>query len=384
MIFSLTESAEDQSSLPVGIVDDDQSRSSEELIIKLKELSSLKVMQKSEKELNKLLMDEMILSYFVIGKGYEQKIRSQELEGIISVYYKSSNKAASILSDIIAGEMLYPICYYKALNLYEKLPFDGQKHSKDMYEAYMESLLKDSKDFDFAFEMNYLNPQQNSVLEGTVPNSILYSQLIFGILGILMAFIAMFVLSGVVGEKEIGVAERIKLTRFHFLAQDIGNFCALILIEGGISLVFSGLLFASRGGGDDFLWISSFLLLLLNAFVLGGMFLLISKLIKSMIIYQLLCSTIILLSGGIGFYQLLTGFYHSAVDDIRLFIPNNWFIQGFTDIIVYGNSGGYLKEGHWALLFMAAAIFAFLILYHLLQWLIGHRLRIKDRNRTVN
>jgi hypothetical protein len=34
------------------------------------------------------------------------------------------------------------------------------------------------------------------------------------------------------------------------------------------------------------------------------------------------------------------------------FIPNSWFIQGFTDIIIYGSNGGYLKEGHHMLIIM--------------------------------
>jgi ABC-2 type transport system permease protein len=209
MVFSLSVSAGDQSSLPVGIVDNDVSQSSMDLITRLENSASLKVIIGSEKVLNKKLLDEMIISYFVIDNGYEKKIKAGDLDGIITAYFKSDNKAASIISDIVAGEMMYPVCYYKALNLYKQIDFEGVKHTDARYSDYISSLLRNSKDFDFAFHMNYINPGKSEVSGEALDNSVLYQQLVFGILGILNAFISMFVLSQTVTEKENGVEIRL-------------------------------------------------------------------------------------------------------------------------------------------------------------------------------
>jgi hypothetical protein len=66
------------------------------------------------------------------------------------------------------------------------------------------------------------------------------------------------------------------------------------------------------------------------------------------------------------------------------FIPNSWFIQGFTDIIVYGSEGGYLKEGHRVLLYLTMILILLVIGIDIIQ---GFRLsdfRRNNRNRTVN
>jgi len=157
-----------------------------------------------------------------------------------------------------------------------------------------------------------------------------------------------------------------------------------MLVEGLISLIFSILVFTQMQSKDFFLWASIYHLLLLNALVLGGIFILVSKIIKSMILYQLLCSALILFSGGVGFYHLLTGFYQSAANDMINFIPNSWFIQGFTDIIVYGSVGGYMKEGHRILLLMSGVVIALIVILNLLKWLTTNRFRINDKNRMVN
>lgn len=384
MIFSLSVSANEQSALPVGIIDRDLSESSENLIARLDRVSTLKVIRGSEKELNKKLLDEMIMSYFIIEDGYEEKIQSGDVTGIIDAYFKSDNKAASIITDVIAGEIMYPICYYKAWNLYRKLDFEGTKHTQTEYSDYIGSLQKNSPDFDFAFDMNYIGPDQSVVSKDALDNSILYQQLVFGILGILMAFIAMFVLSGTVQEKEIGVAKRFKLTGFYPLRRDMGNFLALILLEAFVSAIFSVMIFTKYRSVDFKLIASAYLLLMQNAIVLGGIFLLLAKLIKSMVVYQLVTSLLILATGGIGFFHLLTGFYSNPVATLVKFIPNSWFIQGFTDIIIYGNTGSYLKEGHRVLFLMAGSVIILLIAVDLLSRLTVGRSRINRQNRMVN
>lgn len=356
VIHALSASAEERSSLPVGFVDYDDSSESQALIDRLAKVPTLRIIEDSEEELHKLLLDEMVNAVFVIEKGYEKKLKKGNPEEVISVYYVDNNKSASIISDIVAGEMIYPISLYKSIRLYEGLDFEGEKLTAGEYSDYVDRLLAGSTDFDFAFRMIYENPDKSVAEETPLSNSILYNQVIFGILGILVSFIAMFLLSGVVRDKEMGVEERLRISKFHSLKLDMGSFCFVLFLEGIIALIFSALIYRQLCVSDMHLYISSCLLILIYALMLGGLFLLIAKAVRSIIVYQMFCTLLILVTGGLGFYRLLTGLSGAVSLNFLKIIPNSWFIQGFTDIIVYGNREGILTQGHRMLLLLMTAV----------------------------
>jgi ABC-2 type transport system permease protein len=367
IVRSMTVSAEDLSSLPIGVVDLDHTKSSGDLVSGLKKVETLRIMEGSKEKLQKLLMDEMIQSLFIIEQGYEEKLKSGELDEIITMLYKKDNKSASILSDIVAGEIVYPASQYTGYRYYETIAYEGKKLSEAQYLNYINELVKDSGDFNFAFQLNYKNPGEQASSENSISNSVLYNQFIFGILGILIAFIAMFILSQTVREKEMGVEVRLKVSRFGILKRDFGNLSALLIWEGALSLLFTVLIFGQLHSKDLGLWMSAYLLLMLNALVLGLVMLLLTKVIRKMLVYQIFGSVVILLTGGVGFYYLLTGFYQGIMENSIKIIPNSWFIMGFTDIIVNGRKGGYLKEGHEVLLIMAVVLILLVIGIDLIQ-----------------
>ena len=367
LIRSLSTSAEDQSSLPVGIVDYDNSKCSKDLVSALKEVTTLRMIEENAPKLQELLLDEMITSIFIIEKGYEERLKSGDLKDMITMYYKKENKSASIISEIVAGEMIYPVSYYKGYRYYEQTPFEGSKQTASQYESYMRNFVGNRGDFDFAFDMIYTNQEKIVVAEQQISNSVLYNQFIIGILGIFIAFLAMFLLSGTVREKEMGVVIRQRISRFNILKSDLGNLGALLITEGLIALPFTSLVMFELKSKDIRLWASAYILILLNALVLGGAMLLIAKMINRMLLYQVFCSVLILLTGGLGFYHLLTGFYQGFADNLIKIIPNSWFIKGFTDIIIYGSEGGYFKDGHLVLLSMAVILFVLIICIDIIQ-----------------
>lgn len=381
MIRTITLSVEDLSALPIGVVDYDHTDSSEELIEGLKKIETLRITELNEKKLIDMLKDELLFSVFVIEEGFEEKLKDGDLKDIVTMYYKKNNKSATIISDIVAGELIYPASFFKAYKHYEKLSFEGKKHSFSEYKEFIDNLIREGSDFDFSFDIRYASPANVTAGEDAISNTILYNQLIFGILGILIAFIAMFILSQTVREKEIGIEVRLRISRFYFLKRDLGNLLALLFCDSIISLIMTALIFMQHKSTDIKLWLSAFLLLLINAMALGTFMLLMSKLMKRIAVYQIFCSILILFTGGLGFYHLLTGFYDSGLENIVKFIPNSWFIKGFTDIMVYGSSGGYIKDGHIRLSAIAAVILLTVIVIDLFYDI--HSMNIFKKNRTV-
>lgn len=373
----LSGSAQEHSAIPIGIVDKDQSRESAELMVRVAETPALRVIEGEEEELHELLLDEMVNALFVIEEGYGRKIWMGDSREIITMYYIRDNKSSSIISDIIAGEMIYPISLYKSLRYYERLPFDGGKLTAEEYGLYVDHLLKESDDFDFAFHMILENPRNEVRKEEPISNALLYNQLIFGILGILTALIAMFLISGLIREKELGVEERLSISRIHYWKQEIGNLLALLFVEGMVALILTGILCYPMEPANYSIYISSFLLVFLFATAFGSLFLLIAGIVKSILVYQMVGSILILVTGGLGFYHLLTGFYQVISGSIVKIIPNCWFIQGFTDIIVYGTEGGILTEGHRGLLSITVILFILVLLWSSIRGRIRISLNIR-------
>lgn len=367
VIRSMASSAEALSSIPIGIVDKDRSDSSSKLITDLKKSETFRITSGDEKELKNRMLNDKEYAVFVIENGYEDKLKSGDLNDLITVYYKENNQSAAILSDIVAGEIMYPASFYKSYRYYKKFPQEGQKQTFTDYQDYMERLMKRSDEFGFAFQMVYAAPGKQVRTDATLSNAILYDQLVFGITGMLAAFIAMFLLSQTVKEKETGVDIRLKISRFHSLKRDFAGLCAVMLPEGVISALFTGLMFCKLQIGGIDLWYSAFLLLLFNALVLTAAMQLIGKAVRRMLVYQMLCSALILFAGGIGFYSLVNGIFHGIPGLMIKIIPNSWFIKGLTDIIVYKSGGGCLREGHIILLSMAAALLFLIFCIDMIQ-----------------
>jgi hypothetical protein len=77
--------------------------------------------------------------------------------------------------------------------------------------------------------------------------------------------------------------------------------------------------------------------MILFSIVIGLWFILLSKLIHKVVKYQFVGAFSIVLFGILGFLNRLDGFIDSNLLNISKLIPNSWFIQGFTDIILNGS-----------------------------------------------
>ena len=281
LIQVMMNAAEEQSTLDIGCINNDESALSNELVSRLSEEPSLRMIKERKDILNELLLDEMIPCYFVIEKGYENNIKTGKLKGMISMYYLSNNESVSVISDIIAGDMMDMICFYKSLNYYQQLSKETFVDRTIEYENYMTHLMDESEAFNFAFDIHYFTAKQETNEGITISNVILYDQIIIGIIGMLIAFISMFLCSGIVKEKELGVTDRLKISYLSQSRQDIGNYITILLMEGAFGIVLS-LLIGLQLNMNRLAQVGSlYLLILLYAFVQCGIFLMLGKMIKS-------------------------------------------------------------------------------------------------------
>ena len=345
---SLSLGAQEKSSIPIGLINLDHTESAEQLAENVRQVPALFVYEGDKTSLMKLLYEEQINSIFVINEGYEESIQRGKSNKLITMYYLEDNKTAKIISDIIAGEMLFKISLYKGFNLYKSLPvnknkndnsdseigeLDSKRYTEDEYLNYAQKLLE-SSDYNFSFDITLVNVEKNEEVGKKIDNSMLYQQIIWAILGMLLSFVAMFMVTGIVLDKEMGLDKRIRISSLRIRTVDYSHLFAILTVLSIYSLLLCILVgsklkeFTLWQGG------SLYLLLLLFSLCLALWFILLGKVIRQVGRYQYIGSFSILLFGFIGFFYLVKSFVNSELLNISYFIPNSWFIQGFTDIIL--------------------------------------------------
>lgn len=367
IISSLSTAAEDYSSIPIGIADQDRSIESKALIRRVSALKAFRVEEGDEEKLNKLLLDDMIFAMFVIEEGYEEGLVKGRPEETIAVHIAAGDEASQAIADIIAGEMMYSVCLYKSINYYEGIRFDGSRLTEKAYKAYMDDLLRRSTDFDFAFDIVHEDPGAKGEQKLVPKNSLIYNQVISGIIGSMLSFLAMFIISQIVRERETGVNARLKVSKLSILKQDAGNFLAAAVTESLPAVIMSILICRKLYPGNALVFMSFFSLAILFACLQAALFLIISKCIASTAVYQTASSIMILAASGLGFFGLVNKIYVQLPGIPLKLIANNWFIRGFTDIILYGNSGRLFMTGHYMLLALASALLLIIAAYDLIS-----------------
>ncbi len=334
---SLSFGAAKRSSIPVGILNLDDSISANQLVEDLKEVPSLFIYEEERHILNNLLYEEQISTIFVIEEGYEKSIQSGKTKELITMYYLKDNENAKIISDIFAGEMLYNICLNKGYRLYKKLPIEGIDSSsiftKQEYFKYAQGLM-DSADFDFTFDISMITHDGKITEKQTLSNSIIYQQILWGILGMLLSFLAMILAASIVLEHETGVYKRVGISLLHPAMIDISHLAVMLTITSVFSLPMCMLIGNKISAFTFTKGIGLYLLIVLYSTVIGLWFILLAKIIGKVVKYQYLGVLSIAIFGVLGFINLITGFLKSNLLNISKIVPNSWFIQGFTDIIL--------------------------------------------------
>lgn len=339
IINSLSFHAGDRSSIPVGILDLDQSSSTKELVKNLQEVPSLYVYEGTEKELRELLQKNEIKAYFILHSGYEDRIRAGKTDGLIAMNFMEGDESAKILSDIVAGEMLYKLCQYKGFRRYASLKQGGGNTfgqlTADEYLDYTDRFLS-MQEFDFAFDIKMIQISDPDRDE-EIPNSILYLEAVWGITAMLLSFLAMVMTAGMVFEKEQGIRQRTKIALVKPYVLDFSHFGTAFSILSLLAVLICLSLSRQIPNFIPTQAVRIFLLTELFAVVMVLWFGLLAKLADTTGKYQTMGIVSVLIFGFFGFVPLIAGFLAKDILNISKFIPNCWFIKEFTDIILNTN-----------------------------------------------
>lgn len=326
---SLFQSAEDKSRIPIGIVDLDCSAMSVNLVERVKQNATLNVLEGTKQELDKELKHQRIEGIFIIKDGYEKRIVLGDTLELVSFFYLDGNTAGLLLPDILAGEMMFDICLSKGMNMYYNLS-DGTMVKEDMYSEskyinYIEGLAG-APEFKFTFEIE--------TIANEIPdNSILYIQIAFGILGMLVAFMILFMTSNIMVDKENGITSRLNTTVLSNISKNAGDILAVTVVNLFLNIGLCVIIYLTVKPLSLKNIACIYLVLFLYALEYSLLFCLTSRFFKQMAGFQTAGSFLVIICGLVGFLPMLDGILSVKVLKFFEFIPNSWFIKWITDII---------------------------------------------------
>ena len=333
---SMISDYEEKSSIPVGVVDLDQTSLSKSVVEELSNLEGVVLQYGSEEEILKKLKEESIYSYFVINKGFEASIQRYEYAGLVKMVYLKENRFVSILSDIFAQAMIDDIVkkdgerLYKTFKEYEDLDYtvDYEKFIQDRYHN-----VKDS----FAFQYQYYNVSGQGVWSSkSISNTMISTEMFLALGAIYLVFFVMQLIAAL--DKSNPVKKRTRLSLVSIWTMELADLLTLLLIESimtilvlwylvsHLSIVLSGQYHYLIGIVCTFMFVATFFFVTLR------------RILLSKIVYQFSGFLIILFLGGFSILELLGQLKVSWISDFAKNIPNYWFIKGITDIILGGKT----------------------------------------------
>lgn len=336
--------AKDNSTIPIGIVDLDDSSHSKFMINNLKKNKLIKVTvyksgidMKTEMDLKqngllKKLEKNEINGLFVIKKGFGKNIENGKLKKIIDNYYSSNQKYAQLISDIVLSSILDDVCYNYSIAKYYSLENKLKKvYTKDQYRRKI-SRLYENQEKTIGFDFDVVNVKEEKSVNNNADTELIYKEVVIGIVALIILIIVLLVGNLIIDDYKNNVICRIGTTKMTNVARLLGDI-ASIWIVGGIFATLLGVMLINKMGIISMLGKIKFLLIiLLFTGTIGLVYILFTRLIRDIKVYQLVGSLAILFFGISGAVYILGFYFDSAIVRVVNNLPVGLLINSFKNI----------------------------------------------------
>ena len=320
LIGFMEDAKEEKSTIALGIVDEDETGLSGQLVERLKENRLFTVSQGGlSKELEQL-GSHKVKAVLLLKSGYEEKLSAGTPEKVITIY-ETEQGGVPLLRDMIAGEMMADVCTAKGYLEYRRV---WQERGEppllaEEYAAYVAEGMQSGR-FDFCFETDYLGGGEKQEKPTPV---LIYRQLTFAVAAMLLSLLAVYACVPYYRIRHGKMAERSSLLPAS--AWTLWTGCAmgavLLVLAFGILLV---VLFSLRDGTfagalTRFLYTAGFC----GGIVMVAM--LSARCCRTLTQYQCGMLFFVFVSGIFGMLSVFDGMLipEKAAD----WIPNYWYIR---------------------------------------------------------
>ncbi|MCI8625864.1 MAG: hypothetical protein HFI40_06225 [Lachnospiraceae bacterium] len=233
LLSGLTEAAEEESRIPLAVVNKagmdkkEEDREAAELLARLKEQSVLKIWETEEENGLCALRQGEVAAVLVIEKGYEKWLQedahpkesgSYGIWRPLTLHYLEGRKEQKILAELIAGSVLERYCFYRSYTLYqeqEELPSIRLKEYQETAEQYQKEA-ETGAFLEIHYETNALRRE------------LIYLQVVLGMLAGILLLLALLLYAG---GGEPGAPDRSGTALIGRVAALAGNFLYVFLLE---------------------------------------------------------------------------------------------------------------------------------------------------------
>ena len=326
------------SRMPIALVDEDESFFSTKLVNNIKLQDAIYVIHTNMGESQNLLRDGRVEAIYYIPSGYEERIQNLEVIDLIEVYYLEGSTAGKVISDVIAGEMLYDISLLKTLEILERSLNRKEFNPIDsiLIRAIEKAEASKSKDNQGSvMTINLVNLMDDTTVD--IDNTIIFQQVVIGIISIFLGFFILFTTNSIVKDKELGIELRLKTICNSIFIKLMTNILSLLLIGLTITSIMVIILLVHLD--MEGLRISFYIMLLFISYVFAitSFFVMCSTFINRVITMQIFGSAILLIFAILGGSFWNIDFLNNPLTIINNIIPNHWFINGFTNMLINNN-----------------------------------------------
>ncbi|ABX43256.1 ABC transporter permease [Lachnoclostridium phytofermentans] len=337
---SLNQAATKQSRIPIGVINLDvksengvevPSESSLSLAQNLHSVESFLVIEKDFDTLERMLQKREIYCFYIINKGYEEKLKNGDLTHLITTHQVRGDLSVSIFSDIFAGEMMYQICTERTASRFAAILKDKSGEAKEDFYRYVKEL-RENDELEFQFDITLSDTTSGQEMFENLDNSLIYRQVIAGLFAILLSFVIMFSYTYVCMEREQGIEKRVKISMISRWSKDLGTIGSVLILSLILNVVFISCVCYYAKLPQAFGRL--LLLSIVFALMISLLFLFITKIVHSFIAYQLFGAITVLVLGASGFLSFLGMVLKFDFLNVFKFTPNGWFIEKFVDIII--------------------------------------------------
>jgi len=332
VFINLNIHADDASSIPIGIlnldlIDDEPSEYSSRLVEGLSDLRFFSIHEDSYGKLEEMLYDGYINSIYVIERDYQDKVRKGDINELVTVYHNEKSEFINVVSDIVAGEMLYDICLEKGFITYRRYPAgtNGKKRENE-YKAYA-AMLMESPEINFGFLITYRSNGDLVETPKEVNNATVYRQVILSMSAMVLAFLLFYIFSSNVMEREAGISGRRKITLLGRISVSFADILTALIITG-IPVVLFAWMFVRYANilNQDIIY-KMIGITLGYCLITGVLFMILGMVMRSVFWYQLIGSMIVVVFGAVGFLSLVEGITMVDMGIMGNIVPNKWYLE---------------------------------------------------------
>lgn len=314
--------------IPIAVIDNDLSEISINIISKLNQNESIRVVTTNLKEANKFIRNNRIEAIFVFKKNFGNKLKSSDYTESVELIYLDKSSIGPSLGDIVASDIMTDLAIYKAANTAVTYNDRYNLEAEDIYNKTVSIGREFLNESIFEMHVNsIIQTPSSEIVDNIDIDRILKINVTLGFSLVVLSFVILFSNGHIIESYNINTTKQLLCYGYKSHQLYLSNVLS-IFITGSL-VVLGQLIFFIIGLG---IYNPKSILLILFTLVLHVLFLanfvvLFTSILKSKLKYQSIIAPLVFLFGLLGGAFWSVEFLSKNISWISYFSPIYWSLK---------------------------------------------------------